>query len=129
MSDPAASLHTRSLFVDLEGRCGHQRLHLRRWCGELGRKTGQTKWPEISEILETVMLEEKGIHCNVDFYSATVQHALGIPGHYFTAIFAASRTAGWLAHWREQLADNRIFRPTQVYTGEPRRKYVAIDKR
>jgi citrate synthase len=54
---------------------------------------------------------------------------MGIPADQFTTIFAIARSAGWLAHWREQLADNRIFRPTQVYTGEPKRKYVPIDKR
>jgi len=54
---------------------------------------------------------------------------MGIPADQFTTIFAIARSAGWLAHWREQLADNRIFRPTQVYIGEPQRKYVSIDKR
>jgi citrate synthase len=54
---------------------------------------------------------------------------MGIPPDQFTAIFAVARSAGWLAHWREQLDDNRIFRPTQVYTGEPVRQYVPLHER
>jgi len=54
---------------------------------------------------------------------------MGIPSDQFTAIFAISRTAGWLAHWREQLGDNRIFRPTQVYIGEPVREYALLKDR
>ena len=74
-------------------------------------------------------LSAKGVYPNVDFYSGILYQEMGIPSDQFTAIFAISRTVGWLAHWREQLKDNRIFRPTQVYTGEPVRKYVPIDKR
>ena len=74
-------------------------------------------------------LASKGVYPNVDFYSGILYQEMGIPSDQFTAIFAISRTAGWLAHWREQLKDNRIFRPTQVYTGEPTRIYVPIDKR
>lgn len=74
-------------------------------------------------------LASKGVYPNVDFYSGILYQEMGIASDQFTAIFAISRTAGWLAHWREQLKDNRIFRPTQVYTGEPVRKYVPIDKR
>jgi len=74
-------------------------------------------------------LAAKGVYPNVDFYSGILYQEMGIASDQFTAIFAISRTAGWLAHWREQLKDNRIFRPTQVYTGEPVRKYVPIDKR
>ncbi|GMR16246.1 MAG: citrate synthase [Gammaproteobacteria bacterium] len=74
-------------------------------------------------------LAKKGVYPNVDFYSGILYQEMGIPTDQFTAIFAISRTAGWLAHWREQLKDNRIFRPTQVYTGEPVRKYVPINDR
>ena len=74
-------------------------------------------------------LSAKGVYPNVDFYSGILYQEMGIPADQFTAIFAISRTTGWLAHWREQLKDNRIFRPTQVYTGEPTRKYVPINKR
>ena len=74
-------------------------------------------------------LAKKGVYANVDFYSGLLYQEMGIPPDQFTTIFAIARTAGWLAHWREQLADNRIFRPTQIYTGEPLRPYVPIEKR
>lgn len=74
-------------------------------------------------------LAHKGVYPNVDFYSGILYNEMNIPRDQFTAIFAMARSAGWLAHWREQLADNRIFRPTQVYTGEPQRNYVVMDKR
>jgi len=82
----------------------------------------------VEEVVED-RLAHKGVYPNVDFYSGILYHEMGIPGDQFTTIFAMSRSAGWLAHWREQLADNRIFRPTQVYTGSPERGYVAIEKR
>jgi citrate synthase len=74
-------------------------------------------------------LAPKGVHANVDFYSGILYREMGIPPDQFTSIFAVARSAGWLAHWREQLGDNRIFRPTQMYTGEKRRRYVPIDMR
>ena len=74
-------------------------------------------------------LSSKGVYANVDFYSGLLYSAMGIPPDQFTTIFAMARSAGWLAHWREQLADNRIFRPTQVYTGEAVRDYVPLNER
>lgn len=74
-------------------------------------------------------LAHKGVYPNVDFYSGILYNEMGIPPDQYTAIFAVARSAGWLAHWREQLADNRIFRPTQMYTGEPARDYVPIELR
>jgi citrate synthase len=87
---------------------------------------------EIAKEVERVCedrLAEKGVYPNVDFYSGILYTEMGIPPDQFTTIFAMARSAGWLAHWREQLADNRIFRPTQMYTGEPVRDYVPLDKR
>ena len=74
-------------------------------------------------------LAEKGVYPNVDFYSGILYKEMGISVDQFTPLFAISRSAGWLAHWREQLSDNRIFRPTQVYTGHKERPYIPIDKR
>jgi citrate synthase len=74
-------------------------------------------------------LAHKGVYPNVDFYSGILYTEMGIPADQYTAIFAIARSAGWLAHWREQLSDNRIFRPTQVYTGEPPREYIPLDDR
>ena len=75
------------------------------------------------------LLGPKGIYPNVDFYSGLVYRKLGIPRDLFTPIFAISRVAGWLAHWREQLSANRIFRPTQIYTGAKTRTWITLDER
>jgi citrate synthase len=92
----------------------------------------------LSPMFETALaLEEacekelggKGVYPNVDYYSGILYTEMGIPADQFTPIFAVSRIAGWMAHWREQLKDNRIFRPTQIYTGYESRSYVPIDKR
>jgi citrate synthase len=71
----------------------------------------------------------KGIFPNVDFYSGIIYHALGIPTDLFTPIFAISRVAGWLAHWLEQLKNNRIYRPEQIYVGKLDVPYVPLEKR
>jgi citrate synthase len=75
------------------------------------------------------MLAPKGVYANVDFYSGILYREVGIPPDQFTSLFAIARTAGWLAHWREQMSENRIFRPTQIYTGyEPRDYVAAVDR-
>ncbi len=74
-------------------------------------------------------LGPKGVYPNVDYYSGILYSEMGIPPDQFTPIFAVSRIAGWMAHWKEQLSDNRIFRPTQIYTGCSPRDYVPIDQR
>lgn len=87
---------------------------------------------ETAVALEEVASERlgpRGIYPNVDYYSGILYNEMGIRTDQFTPIFAISRSAGWLAHWREQLSDNRIFRPTQIYIGESPRDYVSLDKR
>ena len=74
-------------------------------------------------------LAQKGIFPNVDFYSGVLYAEMGIAPDQFPALFAMARSAGWMAHWKEQLANNRIFRPTQVYTGELGKHYVPIEQR
>jgi len=74
-------------------------------------------------------LGPKGVFPNVDYYSGILYTEMGIAPDQFTPIFAISRAAGWLAHWREQLSDNRIFRPTQIYTGEEVRGYIEMSQR
>ena len=74
-------------------------------------------------------LGPKGIYPNVDFYSGLVYRKLGIPRDLFTPVFAIARVAGWLAHWREQLGANRIFRPSQIYSGSQPRSWMPIEKR
>lgn len=103
--------------------------HLRRYSEKLCRRAGCTHLYEISHRIESMVMERKGIHPNVDFYSATVQHALGIPKEYFTCIFAMARCAGWIAHVIEQFRDNRLIRPSSNYIGGFDRKFVPMEKR
>jgi len=91
-----------------------------------------SRYYEIARTVEEVAkdrLAAKGVYPNVDFYSGILYAELGIPADQFTVLFAVARSAGWLAHWSEQIADNRIFRPTQVYTGEALREYIPLAKR
>ena len=74
-------------------------------------------------------LGHKGVYPNVDFYSGILYAEMGIPADQFTALFAVARSAGWLAHWREQISDNRIYRPTQIYIGSDVREYVPVSER
>ncbi|MEQ8972442.1 MAG: citrate synthase [Coleofasciculus sp. C1-SOL-03] len=99
---------------------------------QLFEKFGSDKYYEIAVELEQAVEEKlgyKGIYANVDFYSGLVYRKLGIPTDLFTPIFAIARVAGWLAHWKEQLGENRIFRPTQIYTGNHGVTYVPIQER
>lgn len=99
---------------------------------QLFEQMGYDEYYNIALELEKVVEEKlghKGIYANVDFYSGLVYRKLGIPADLFTPIFAISRVAGWLAHWKEQLGENRIFRPTQIYTGRHDTVYIPIEKR
>jgi 2-methylcitrate synthase len=105
-------------------------VHLRQMSRDLGRRTGQPQWFEISERIEALVKAEKGLNPNVDFYSASTYHALGIPTTLFTPVFAVSRCAGWTAHVLEQLANNRLIRPRAEYTGPSvPQPWVRIDDR
>jgi len=103
--------------------------HLRRYSEMLCESTNQGHLHTILRRIEQAVMEAKGIYPNVDFYSATVQHAMGIPPEYFTAVFAASRTAGWIAHIMEQYADNRLIRPMSRYVGGIDRAFAPLDQR
>ncbi|MEA5534053.1 citrate synthase [Crocosphaera sp. XPORK-15E] len=99
---------------------------------QLFEQTGRDDYYQIALEVEKVveeLLGQKGIYANVDFYSGLVYRKLGIPSDLFTPIFAIARVAGWLAHWKEQLAVNRIFRPTQVYVGSHNSPYIPIENR
>ena len=93
--------------------------HLRRFSKRLGEQAGEPQWYQMSERIEAVVKAEKTIHANVDFYSASVFHALGIPIDLYTPIFAVSRVSGWTAHVLEQYANNRLIRPRTEYIGPP----------
>jgi len=103
--------------------------HLRRMSEALGRETGQTKWYEMSRIVERVVKEQKGLNANVDFYSASTYYAMGIDPDLYTPLFVMSRVSGWTAHILEQHANNRLIRPRADYTGPRRAEYVPIDRR
>jgi citrate synthase len=103
--------------------------HLRRMSRQLGEARGEGRWYELSERLEAVVRAQKGLNANVDFYSASVYHILGIPTDLFTPVFAVSRVAGWTAHVLEQLGNNRLIRPESEYTGPRDVAYVPMDQR
>ena len=103
--------------------------HLKRMAQVLSAKLGEPKWIQMSDRIAALMLEKKGLHANVDFYSATVYYSLGIPTDLFTPIFAIARTSGWTAHVLEQLADNRLIRPQSVYTGSVGLQVIPIEQR
>lgn len=99
---------------------------------QLFKQRGRDRYYDIAVEVEKVVedkLAHKGIYANVDFYSGLVYRKLGIPTDLFTPIFAMARVAGWLAHWKEQLGENRIFRPTQVYVGDHETQFMPIDQR
>ncbi|MFC3040091.1 citrate synthase [Virgibacillus xinjiangensis] len=96
---------------------------------ELTELTGQSKWYNMSVEIEEYIKENKGLPANVDFYSASVYHSLGIDHDLFTPIFAVSRTSGWLAHILEQYENNRLIRPRAEYVGPQSQQYVPVENR
>ena len=104
--------------------------HLRKMSQDLGHSSGEPKWFDISNRIEGFIKAEKKLNANVDFYSASTYHTLGIEVDLFTPVFAVSRIAGWSAHVIEQLDDNRLIRPRADYMGPiyPS-QYVPMDKR
>jgi citrate synthase len=104
--------------------------HLRRMSRDLGQSSGETKWFDISNKIEGFIKADKKLNANVDFYSASTYHTLGIDVDLFTPIFAVSRIGGWSAHVIEQLDDNRLIRPRADYIGPTYpAKYIPVDQR
>jgi citrate synthase len=95
----------------------------------LGRQFGEPHWFEISSRVQETVMEAKHLYPNVDFYTASVYSALGLPPDLYTPLFAAARMAGWTAHIREQYADNRLIRPDSEYVGPPPRDWRPLDQR
>jgi citrate synthase len=104
--------------------------HLRAMSRDLGKAIGQPQWFDMSHKIEEFVKSDKKLNANVDFYSASTYHILGIDVDLFTPVFAVSRVSGWAAHVIEQLDDNRLIRPRAEYEGpdypDP---YIAIDER
>ncbi len=105
---------------------------LQELCRRLFKECGSSSLYDVALEVESVagdMLKGKGIYPNVDFYSGVIYDKMGIDVDLFTPLFAMSRVSGWLAHWLEQLRENKLFRPDQIYSGEHNRPYVPIDQR
>jgi citrate synthase len=104
--------------------------HLRKMSEDLGQSSGEPKWFEMSRNIEQFVKAEKKLNANVDLYSASTYHVLGIDVDLFTPVFAVSRISGWAAHVIEQLDDNRLIRPRADYIGPPYpQHWVAMNKR
>ena len=104
--------------------------HLRRMSRDLGNSSGETKWFDYSNKIEEFVKADKKLNANVDFYSASTYHTLGIDVDLFTPVFAVSRISGWSAHVIEQLDDNRLIRPRADYIGPAYPfKYVPMERR
>ncbi len=106
--------------------------YLKTFSKQVATDTGNQKLYELSHKIEQLMASEvggKGIWPNVDFYSATTYHSLGLELDLFTPMFAMSRISGWSGHCIEQLRDNRLIRPAALYVGPHGAKYVPINER
>ncbi len=102
---------------------------LRKYSKTMAERKGESKWFEMSQRIEKLMLEKKGMHPNVDFYSASTYYLMGIPLDLYTPIFAVSRISGWTGHILEQYSNNKLIRPRAEYIGKRDQKYVPIEER
>ena len=102
---------------------------LREIAERLGRQFGDTRWFETSVRVQETVMDAKSLYPNVDFYTASVYSALGLPPDLYTPLFAAARMAGWTAHIREQYADNRLIRPDSEYVGPDPRPWTPLEAR
>ncbi len=95
----------------------------------LSAENNDTKLFDVADRIEAVMMSEKKMFANLDWFSAVTYHQMGIPTDFFTPIFIFSRLTGWSGHVMEQRVDNKIIRPAANYTGDANRAFVPIDKR
>jgi len=102
---------------------------IQRHAESLSRIRGDHRWYEIATTVDRVMQQEKGLHPNLDFYTAVAYLLMAIPRTLYTPLFVCSRITGWCAHVIEQQDHNRLMRPRALYTGPPRRDYVSLDRR
>lgn len=102
---------------------------LRKFSEQLTKKIGKPELYQMSVLIDETMNKQKGLMPNVDFYSATVYHAMGIPTDIFTPIFAVSRVAGWIAHANEQYEKNRIYRPRGKWQGKEGLSWKPAEQR
>lgn len=102
---------------------------MQRHAEQLSRASGNTRWFDIATTVDRIMREEKGLHPNLDFYTAVTYLLMDIPRDWYTPLFVCSRLSGWCAHVIEQQDHNRLIRPRALYTGPPPQSYVPIDER
>jgi 2-methylcitrate synthase len=102
---------------------------IQRHAESLSRICGDHRWYEIATAVDHVMQQEKGLHPNLDFYTAVAYLLMAIPRALYTPLFVCSRITGWCAHVIEQQDHNRLMRPRALYTGPARREYVPLDRR
>ena len=99
---------------------------------QLFAQYGRSPLYKLAEEVERVgeqLLAGKGLHANVDFYSGVLYKTMGLDEDFFTCMFAMARVSGWLAHWLEQIKDNTLFRPDQIYDGRHGQAYVPVERR
>jgi 2-methylcitrate synthase len=99
------------------------------WAEKLAEANGDTVLYPVSERIEQIMRREKNLFPNLDFYSASTYHFLGIPTEMFTPIFVLSRVSGWAAHVFEQRSNNRLIRPGADYIGPGQQEFVSLENR
>jgi len=109
--------------------CDPRNVIIKEWSKKLSQASGDMTLFDISERIEKIMWDEKGLFANADFYSASVYHLLGIPIKMFTPIFVIARTSGWSAHIIEQRQNNKLIRPTADYIGPEPLSWLPIEKR
>ena len=99
------------------------------WSRRLAEHADDAYLYPVSDAIEDLMKKEKNLFANLDFFSASAYHFMGIPTPLFTPLFVCSRVTGWAAHIKEQRADNKLIRPGAAYTGPGNRPYLPIAKR
>ncbi|NND65350.1 MAG: 2-methylcitrate synthase, partial [Gammaproteobacteria bacterium] len=102
---------------------------IKQWSKQLSIEADDSYLYQVSDAIEQTMRDQKGLFPNLDFFSASVYHFMGIPTPLFTPLFVCSRVTGWCAHIKEQRADNKLIRPNAEYIGPDNRSFVAIDRR